>query len=371
MTTFISKFESNGSGPRLAIKDLIDVAGSVTTAGSRAVAEFAEAASVDAALLRGFRDQGWNFVGKTNLHELAFGTTGINPWSGTPTNPLDPARVPGGSSSGSAVAVANGEAEVALGSDTGGSIRIPAAFCGVAGLKTTFARIPLDGVWPLAESLDTVGPMARHVAGLITAMGILEPGFEVDASRELRIGRLRLPSESIDPIIDAAVDRALEQCPFAVVDLLVPEWGEAWAQCSDLLIHEAWLANRRLLEPDRAGLLSNQVRDRLISGFEVTPAVLAAARSGQQRFGSRLSSLFDEVDVLALPTTAMFAPLLDGPHNASLNRLTNPVNFAGLPAVSLPIAASGSLPASLQLVGPNSGEEVILSAALAFENLPG
>jgi len=369
MTTFISKFESNASGPRLAIKDLIDVAGSVTTAGSRAVADFAKQASTDAALLRGFRDQGWSFVGKTNLHELAFGTTGINPWSGTPTNPLDPTRVPGGSSSGSAVAVANGDADVALGSDTGGSIRIPAAFCGVTGLKTTYGRIPLDGVWSLATSLDTVGPMARDVAGLITAMGVLEPGFGVDASRPLRIGRLRLPSETIDPIIDAAVDRFLAQAPFPVVDLVVAEWGDAWTQCSDLLVHEAWLANRPLLEPDRVGLLSDQVRERLIAGSKITPALVATARSGQERFRTRLSSLFAAADVLALPTAAMFAPLIDGPHTAPLNRLTNPVNFAGLPAVSLPISTPGPLPASLQLVGPDFGEEVILGAALAFENL--
>lgn len=367
MATFISKLESNGSGPRLAIKDLIDVAGSITTAGSKAVADFAEPARIDAALLRGFRDRGWSFIGKTNLHELAFGTTGINAWSGTPTNPLDPALVPGGSSSGSAVAVANDEAEIALGSDTGGSIRIPAAFCGVTGLKTTFGRISLDGVWPLAASLDTVGPMAKNIAGLITAMEILVPGFAARPGDKIRIARLRLPSETIDPVIDRAVDDALRRGPFEVLDLVIPEWGDAWAQCSDLLTHEAWTANRRLLAPDRESLLSTQVRERLITGSKVSPAALAAARSGQQRFRARLSSLFDDVQALALPTTAMFAPPLNDQHARPLNRLTNPVNFAGLPAVSLPITAASALPASLQLVGPHGGEEVLLGAALAFE----
>src|SRR5207237_4004672 len=121
-------------------------------------------------------------VGKVNLHELAYGTTGINPWFGTATNPLDPARVPGGSSSGSAVAVATDEADVAYGSDTGGSARIPSACCGTAGLKTTHGRISLQGVWPLALSLDTVGPMARDVAGLVLGMQLLAPGFTVASS---------------------------------------------------------------------------------------------------------------------------------------------------------------------------------------------
>src|SRR5207248_450736 len=118
-------------------------------------------------------------VGKANFHELAFGATGVYPWYGTPENPLDPSLVPGGSSSGSAVAVATDEAEVAYGSDTGGSVRIPSACCGTAGLKTTHGRISLEGVWPLALSLDTIGPMARDVAGLVRGMHRLEPGFAV------------------------------------------------------------------------------------------------------------------------------------------------------------------------------------------------
>src|SRR5438034_49487 len=126
----------------------------------------------------GARAAGVRIVGKTNLHELAFGTSGINPWFGTPTNPLDPGLVPGGSSSGSAVAVATDEADVALGSDTGGSVRIPSACCGTAGLKTTWGRVSLEGVWPLSLSLDTIGPMARDVRGVITGMTLLEPGFQ-------------------------------------------------------------------------------------------------------------------------------------------------------------------------------------------------
>ena len=127
--------------------------------------------------MAGARAAGVAIVGKVNLHELAFGASGVNEYFGTPVNPLDPDRVPGGSSSGSAVAVADGEADIAYGSDTGGSIRVPAAFCGVTGLKTTHGRVSLEGVWPLAPSLDTVGPMARDVAGVAAGMALLEPGF--------------------------------------------------------------------------------------------------------------------------------------------------------------------------------------------------
>ena len=158
MTTFITRYETSGPGVRLAVKDLIDMEGEPTTAGCRAAAERAHPAPSDAACLAGARAAGARIVGRTNLHELALGVTGVNPWYGTPVNPLDPALVPGGSSSGSAVAVATGEADVAYGSDTGGSVRIPAACCGIAGLKTTWGRVPLDGVWPLSPSFDTVGP---------------------------------------------------------------------------------------------------------------------------------------------------------------------------------------------------------------------
>jgi len=208
MTTFITRYETSGSGVRLAVKDLIDMAGEPTTAGCRAVADRAVPAARDAACLAGARKAGARIVGRTNLHELALGVTGVNQWYGTPVNPLDPTRVPGGSSSGSAVAVATDEADVAYGSDTGGSIRIPAACCGIAGLKTTWGRIPLEGVWPLAPSFDTVGPMARTVAGLVTGMELLEPGFAVGGQdvADLVVGRL--PIEA-DPAITAALDEAL------------------------------------------------------------------------------------------------------------------------------------------------------------------
>ena len=156
-----------------------------TTAGCRAVAERAEPAAADAPCLAGARAAGAAIVGKANLHELAFGGAGTNQWYGTPVNPLDPGLLPGGSSSGSAVAVADGEADYGYGTDTGGSVRIPSAFCGLAGLKTTHGRISTAGVWPLAPSFDTVGPIAANVAGLAAAMALLEPGFTSGPGRRL------------------------------------------------------------------------------------------------------------------------------------------------------------------------------------------
>src|SRR6201996_7402414 len=147
------------ASPRLAVKDCIDVAGLPTTAGCPVVAEMAEPAEIDAAVVASAREGGARIVGKTGLTELCWSANGVNHWSGTPVNPRDPRRLPGGSSSGSAVAVATGEADVGFGTDTGGSVRVPAACCGVVGLKTTYGRIPVKGVYPLAPSLDTVGPL--------------------------------------------------------------------------------------------------------------------------------------------------------------------------------------------------------------------
>src|SRR5580692_2161536 len=195
-----------GGGIRLAVKDLIDVAGVPTTAGSRALAATAVAAERDAPCLAGARAAGARIVGKANLHELALGASGVNEYFGTPVNPLDPGLVPGGSSSGSAVAVADGEADLAYGSDTGGSVRVPAAFCGVTGLKTTHGRISTDGVYPLSPSLDTVGPIAANVAGLAAAMALLEPGFTVGPRPLTRLGRLRPAADEADARIDAAID---------------------------------------------------------------------------------------------------------------------------------------------------------------------
>src|SRR5215469_16597018 len=223
------------------------MAGLPTTAGSRAVAATAAPAERDASCLAGLRaaigEGRARFAGKTNLHELAYGLSGINGAFGTPVNPLDPRRVPGGSSSGSATAVGSGEADVAYGTDTGGSIRVPAACCGIAGLKTTWGRIPLDGVYPLAPSMDTVGPIARDVAGLVAGMALLEPGFTVPAGLPAVVGRL---TAEADPVISGAVDAALALTGWQICPVTLDGLDAAQTAAMTVLGAEAWQSDGAL-----------------------------------------------------------------------------------------------------------------------------
>ena len=364
MTTFITRFDTAGSGIRLAVKDLIDMEGVPTTAGCRAVARARRPGPRDAACLAGARAAGARIVGRTNLHELALGVTGINPWYGTPVNPVDPGRVPGGSSSGSAVAVATGEAEVAYGTDTGGSIRIPSACCGTAGLKTTWGRISSEGVWPLAPSFDSVGPMARDVAGLVRGMELLEPGFVVADTTGVAIGRLRPPA---DPLIDAAVDRALADAEWPVLELAAPGWDRATADAALLLVAEAWESNRALLARDPDGIGAD-VRERLRSGAAFEPAAVTAAWSGQRAWTAALRGLLDQVDFVVTPTLSVFPPLLAEGGELLAGRCTLPVNLAGFPALSLPVPTGGPLPASIQVIGPPHSEERLLAAGAWLES---
>ncbi|MHB8681553.1 MAG: amidase [Acidimicrobiales bacterium] len=363
MSTFITRFDVPGDGVRVAVKDLIDMAGEVTTAGCRAVADEAEPAEADAACLAGTRAAGARIVGRANLHELALGVTGENPWFGTPVNPLDPTLVPGGSSSGCAVAVATGEADVAFGSDTGGSVRIPAACCGTAGLKTTWGRIPLQGVWPLSPSFDTIGPMARDVAGLVTGMTLLEPGFTVVSVDRARVARLR---PDADERIDAAVDQALARTGWEIVDVELPEWDRSTAAAGLLLVHEAWNTNADLVAraADRIG---EDVVARLRLGEGVDEATARSARDAQEEWRATLARLFTQYDFLAMPTLTVFPPPLGHGEELLMARCTLPVNLAGVPALALPAPAAGPLPASLQLVGPHGSEGRLLGAGAALE----
>jgi amidase len=366
MSTFITPL-SIGAGLPVAIKDLIDIEGEITTAGCRAVADAASPATADAACLAEIRrraDRGEvKIVGKTNLHELAFGTTGRNQWYGTPQNPLDLALMPGGSSSGSAAAVGSGDAEIALGSDTGGSVRIPAACCGIAGLKTTWGRVPVDGVYPLAPSLDTIGPMARDVAGLVTGMQLLEPGFTVPAlDDDLSLGRLRLPA---DATVDAAVDAAIARSGIPARDVADPGWESAWESAALLIAAEAWQSNRDLLATSR-DRISNGVGGMIEFGGTVAPDRLQLCRDAQRDWQQRLSTHVTPHSLLVLPTLEVLPPPLEV-HRFDGSRLTLPVNFAGLPALAIPVPTPGPLPASLQLIGPPGGEEVLLAAGRVIE----
>ncbi|CAN5895898.1 amidase [soil metagenome] len=362
---FLRKLPSGGPGRAVAVKDLIDIAGLPTTAGCEALAASPPALE-DAACLAGIRAAeaagNLHIVGKTNLHELAFGITGINHWSGTPVNPTDPTRVPGGSSSGSAVAVALGLAEMALGTDTGGSIRLPAACCGIAGLKTTHGRIDLTGVRPLAQSLDTVGPTARTVAGLIWGMQLLEPGFSLGGvTSPPLVGRLRLEA---NPQVDKAIDRILAESGFDVVDVDLAGWDQAAADTMGVIASEAYDVNGYLLATGKVGA---DVAERLQGGGRIGPEERRRLETARVGWKLQLGKVLGKVGLVVAPVLTDFAPLLDEPERMYSIRQTHPVNLAGVPALAIPVPTGGPLSTSLQLIGPAGSEELLLATGLILE----
>ena len=370
MTTWLLRLDTTGEGPRLAVKDCIDMAGLPTTVGCPVIAERGGTAMADAPVVSTARAAGARIVGKTNLTELCWSADGINEWSGTPVNPLDSARVPGGSSSGSAVAVATGEADTAYGTDTGGSVRIPAACCGIAGLKTSWGRIPREGVYPLAPSLDTVGPLGRTVAAVELGMRLLEPGFTVSAyDAPMTIGRLRPlnPVKEIWPQIDLAIDGALAAAGFATEDVTGVDFKDSIEATGTLIDREGYLANVHLL-PDLAKLREHN-RDNMASGADLDDADIADARAQQDAFQAQLATWLRRYPLLALPTIATPPPLLDDPR-MRLTALTAPINLSGLPALALPTSISypdTNIPVSLQLVGPHGSEELLIAAGYLIE----
>jgi amidase len=369
VTTFISRLDGEGTGPRVAVKDLIDVEGVPTTAGCRAIERTAKPAVRDAACLAGFRSADVRIVGKANLHELAMLPFGTNPWFGSPVNPLDPTLIPGGSSSGSAVAVATGEADVALGSDTGGSIRIPAACCGVSGLKTTYGRVPLEGVRPLAPSFDTVGPIAIDVAGLVLGMQLLEPGFSPSPAPARTVGRLRTSGH---PDIESAVDEALNATDLEVVPLEWGEWETGTACFTAILFSELWDVDHQLVEADPGGVGADVTR--MLGMADLFRPGLEDARRRLIEWRRSFLALFERVELLALPTLPVFPPRLEDLEGDTTQTAievtshTSVFNAAGVPCTAQPVRVPGSaLPASLELVGPVGGEELLLPTALVIE----
>jgi len=367
MHEFITRMQSTGDGPRIGVKDLIDVAGVKTTAGSLAVASITSDAVNDAPLMRGARKANARIVGKTNLYELAFGASGVNPHFGTPVNPLDAALLPGGSSSGSAVAVAIDEADIAYGSDSGGSIRVPSAFCGTAGLKTTHGRVLLEGVYPLSPSLDTVGPMARDVSGLVLGMELLEPGFSISGPAE-SIGIVRSTGVAIVEQIQMGIEDICHRSGIHCIEVDLGNWMAAYDAGSMILHYEAVASNRTIIENENLyAMLSKPVQERLEAGMKLSEDDLERAFVFQSQWQAELDAIFRQVDVLALPSVGFFAPPLEEAFDHVFTHLTMPFNLSGYPAVSIPIDVGHHLPASLQLLGPRSSEELLLASALVFE----
>jgi aspartyl-tRNA(Asn)/glutamyl-tRNA(Gln) amidotransferase subunit A len=377
-------------GVPLALKDLFDTAGVRTTAGSRILAENVPAR--DAAVVERLSAAGLVLLGKTNLHEFAFGTTSDNPHYGPVRNPWDLERSPGGSSGGSGAALAAGLCAVALGTDTGGSIRIPAGACGVVGLKPTLGRVSRRGVTPLAWSFDTVGPMARTVedaAVLVNAVagpdaqdGWCDVRPAEDYTRDLERGavglRIGVPRdwffEGVEPGIGAVVHEAI-----AVLEregsrrVEVPLAGMADAHTAHHAIlaaeaaafHGAWLRER----PDDYG---GDVRRGLELG-QLIPAVdYVNARRVQAIVQATFRSALASADVLVTPCLPQPPPGVGEPLSrepaVAWNRLLTPVNLAGFPALSLPCGFDGAgMPVGLQIVGRPFEEALVLRVARAYE----
>jgi Asp-tRNA(Asn)/Glu-tRNA(Gln) amidotransferase A subunit family amidase len=359
------------AGLRLAVKDLIAVAGHPLRAGSasrQSVVPEPAHAPIVARLL----EQGAVLVGATRLHELAFGVTGVNPFEGTVPNPAAPDRVPGGSSSGSAAAVALGLADVALATDTGGSARIPAALCGVVGYKAS-RRLPTPGVLPLAPSLDHLGwcvPSVEVARRTARAAGLVSNPGPSDVPHRPRVGFVPRSIEACVSEVRGPLESALTalgRAGFPLVELDWPHADLVVAVSTTVMFAEA--ASRYLAglddEPERYGA---DVMARLRRGRSISATAYLAAMALKERISADFSSLFAEADVIAGPTTPIRAPLLteaDQPWvSAALVRNTRLDDLTGRPAISLPLETAG-LPVGLHLTGPT--DEALLDAAAAVE----
>ncbi len=364
MSVFVEPLDIGGNGPRVGIKDTIDVAGVRTRAGCRAL-ESVAAARANADVVEGLLAAGYHIAGKTNLHELAFGTTGINRWTGTPTNPQFPAYVPGGSSSGSAVAVAEGSVDVALGTDTGGSIRIPAACCGVFGLKPSFGRVSRRGVMPAATSLDCVGPFARDMDALIAVMRAIDPSFgPLPDIAGVRIGLVDV--SATPPILDA-VAAAVAASSLPAGNVTLPDFGAAYAAGLTVINAETWAACGELVG---TGLVGEDVARRLQAASLTTPDDVAAANLVRERFAAQVDAALGDFPILALPTMADAPPRLEDAADTSklvaMTSLVRPFNLSGHPAIAIPLPAIDGYPVSLQLVAARHDDERLCAVAAHF-----
>ncbi|MBZ9558558.1 amidase [Halomonas coralii] len=352
-----------GTGPvRVVVKDSIDIAGQPTRAGCEALAEV-PAATRHAAIVERTLAAGYRIVGKANLHELAFGMSGLNAWTGTPDNPRFPALIPGGSSSGSAAAVAAGLAEIGIGTDTGGSIRVPAACCGVYGLKPTFGRLDRRGVMPAHSSLDCVGPLSADLDTLIAFMAAVDPTFDATAAGGAppRLGALDVDA---DPAIHGAVAACLESAGLDATTRSLPLMDEAYAAGMALINRETYLACRPWLE---SGFLGADVERRLRAAAETTDAEVREAEAVRRAFTAAVDRLLETHAVLALPTLPHFpltrAAAEGGQQDLTISALVRPFNLSGHPALSLPLAPDRDRPVSLQLVGRRGDDAGVCRAA--------
>lgn len=370
MNEFISRFDlaaHTQAAPTTAIKDCIDIGGMATTGGCPALADAAPA-TIHADVVARLLDAGWRITGKTNMHELAYGMTGINAWTGTPTNPQDAARIPGGSSSGSAAAVGAGLVDMALGSDTGGSIRLPAACCGVIGLKPTFGRVSRGGAYPAISSLDCVGPFARTMSVLIEAMAAIDPTFDAAVTNG-GAARVGIVTTASDPQILAAVAAAVAASGWQVEVIDLPGMAAAGAAGMTIIGAETFAAFGHLAG---AGRLGADIEARLGAAGGITPLQLEQAERTRVDFTAAVERTLLHVDALVLPTLPHFPPLLEEVKNgfplAAISSLVRPFNLSGHPALSFPVPVADSpLKAGLQIVGRKGADARVCALALHLE----
>lgn len=374
-------------GVPIAVKDLIDVAGLKTTAGSLFFKD--NFAKEDAFVIQQLKKAGAIIVGKTNLHEIALGVTNNNPHFGACRNPHDPTRISGGSSGGSAVAVATNMVLAALGTDTGGSIRIPSALCGVVGLKPTYGRVSVRGVMPLSWHLDHVGPIANSVEDAWIVLKVIskhdvqdpfsqraplrEPDFEKfpKGMKVLKVTGdfVSKADERILKIVDEAC-HVLKRLG-AVIEEKPLEWLKDAAAANGLITQTEAAAFHRERLKDRPELFSDDVRQRLMEGASTSGVDYAQARKVQTMTKHNFKQLFSQYDLLVLPTVPIVAPFIEGENAVEmarrLTRFTAEFNISHLPAISVPFGRVDNLPVGVQFVTKWWREDLLVQVAHAFE----
>ena len=377
-------------GIPIAIKDLFDIAGIRTTIGSKFFAD--NVPDQDAFVVEKLKGAGAIIVGKTNTHEIALGITGNNPHYGTARNPWDITRIPGGSSSGSAIAVATGMALGALGTDTGGSIRIPASLCGIVGFKPTFGRVSLRGVFPLSWNLDHVGPLAKSVKDAALILGVIA-GYDPGDPASIKMS----PGDDLDHLVENMSRRKIALGVGKFIEAAEPEVLEAVHKAAWVFgsygcklqevdvdwLKEAALANKTMTQSDGAAVhrdrlkehpdwFGEDIRRRLEDGAKTALTAYILVRRTQAEVKRRFEHFFESYDFLLTPTTPIAAPTIEG-HDAveqagRLTRFTAPFNLAGLPALSLPGGfTKEGLPIGLQIISRAWDDASVLSAGYAFE----
>jgi aspartyl-tRNA(Asn)/glutamyl-tRNA(Gln) amidotransferase subunit A len=373
-------------GAIVSIKDLFDVAGEVTRAGSKVLAEEGKPAASDAPVVQRLRRAGAVILAKTNMTEFAYSGIGANPHFGTPGNPADRKRAPGGSSSGGAVAAADAMCEITIGSDTGGSTRIPAALCGIVGYKPSRQRISTEGAFPLSYSIDSIGPMARSVADCARADAVMA-GDEFAAPEPAPLAGLRMgipqgaPIENLDATVGKRFPDALDRLKgsgvrlsdekLALLDGMAKVNSKGGVQPA-----EAFAVHRELLER-RADDIDQNVRARLERARNVSAADFIDMVRGRAELIRAMDARLADVDVLVLPTTPIVSPLLADVEkqdeffrqNANLLRNTVIANFFNLCAITLPLPREGGLPTGLMLIARNGHDRRLFAIAAAVERL--